>query len=158
MGSGVVYVLEAVIGRSDVIRTVADDLPGAVFIPLSQDIAMVPMTDALIASAGPEVTADLALGFLKLPAGFEHKLSGWSSRGPVGYVEAEFFGGVGTQQAALWTAGRLSLGPISVDEGQPGSPISELLRHLGVDRGDHYDEFEAVGLDRHRWTDEWQQD
>ncbi|MEE6259166.1 hypothetical protein V1633_11790 [Plantactinospora sonchi] len=75
------------------------------------------------------------------------------------YVEADYFGGTGSQQAVLWADGRLALGPLSVAEGQPvpaaGSPISQVLRRLGVDRAGHHDEFAAVGLGRHRSTRDW---
>jgi hypothetical protein len=79
--------------------------------------------------------------------------------GYVGYIEAEFFGGFGSQRAALWVDQMLAVGPLSVEEGAPfaetGSPISQLLRHLDVTPTGHYDEFDAVGLDRHRHTAEW---
>ena len=94
--------------------------------------------------------------------GFGDVLAGWSCSGPVAYVEADYFGGVGEQRAAVWDAGRLSLGPLykGVDEAFPaeGSPISQALRYLGVQRGEHYDEFDAVGLLRHRRTEAWIED
>ena len=79
--------------------------------------------------------------------------------GPIGYLEAEYFGGMGMQWAALWSGGSLVAGPHVLADGEPfppaGSPISRVLAELGVERGDHFDEFDAVGLLRHRDTDGW---
>jgi hypothetical protein len=98
-------------------------------------------------------------GFWRMPAGFDRELASWSTVGPVGYVEAEFFGGVGGQGAALWDAGELVLGPLFVGEDEhfapQGSPISQLLARLGVERDGYRDEFDVVGLGRHRETADW---
>jgi hypothetical protein len=55
--------------------------------------------------------------------------------------------------------GRLVLGPLAVGEDEPfdpaGSPISQVLARLGVGREGHQDEFDAVGLGRHRDTEGW---
>ncbi|KPH98191.1 hypothetical protein ACFZDP_32140 [Streptomyces mirabilis] len=74
-------------------------------------------------------------------------------------MEAEYFGGVGEQQAAVWADGAVVLGPLRVLEGQPfgsaGSPISQALRRLGVVADAATDEFATVGLDRHRDSEDW---
>ncbi|MFZ4239691.1 hypothetical protein ACOZGD_31515 [Streptomyces murinus] len=53
-----------------------------------------------------------ALGFWRLPGGFEKLLARWSAAGPVAYVEAEYFGGTGEQRAAVSADGELVLGPL----------------------------------------------
>ncbi|WP_329128404.1 hypothetical protein OG727_23290 [Streptomyces caniferus] len=74
-------------------------------------------------------------------------------------MEAEYFGGVGEQQAAVWEGGHLVLGPLHAGEGQAfpaaGSPLSRALRRLGAVAGAGEDEFSAVGLDRHRDGGAW---
>lgn len=86
-------------------------------------------------------------------------LARWSRAGAVAYVEAEYFGGVGRQCTAVWSAGALSLGPLTLDEHQQipmqGTPISVALRSLGALRTPGADEFAAVGLQRHRETEGW---
>jgi hypothetical protein len=66
---------------------------------------------------------------------------------------------VGTQRAAVWAARGLALGPLRLAEHEPfppdGSPISQALRRLGVERRDAVDEFAAAGLDRHRHASDW---
>jgi hypothetical protein len=103
-----------------------------------------------------------ALGFWRLPGGFERLLAQWSSAAPMAYVEAEYFGGVGEQRAAVWADQAVVLGPLDVPTrtrferfSRAVSPISQALRRLGARRGLSEDEFEAVGLDRHRCNDDW---
>ncbi|WP_317444629.1 hypothetical protein [Streptomyces collinus] len=100
-----------------------------------------------------------ALGFWRLPGGFEETLVAWSAGGPVAYVEAEYFGGVGEQRAVVCDGGAVVLGPLHLEEGQPfapaGSPISQALRRLGVVARAGGDEFSAAGLDRYRHGEAW---
>lgn len=99
------------------------------------------------------------LGFWRLPGGFDALLAQWSAAGPIAYVEAEYFGGVGEQRAALWADGALVLGPLDEPTekrlSRAVSPVSQVLRRLGVRRSPGEDEFEAVGLDRHRDMEDW---
>jgi hypothetical protein len=151
------YILEAVVGSENVLRKAIQGQPAAVLVTLGQGIAMVPMTDELFAAV-TDGGSDRPLGFWKLPGGFERVLSDWSSAGPVGYVEAEYFGGFGGQRAALWVDGEVAIGPLAADASQQsadGSPISQVLRHLGVNRDNQHDEFDVVGLGRHGHTSEW---
>ncbi|MFT2720119.1 hypothetical protein ACMT4L_08965 [Deinococcus sp. A31D244] len=67
------------------------------------------------------------------------------------YVEAEYFGGTGSQVAAVWDGGRVFWGPERRERG----PINHALRLLGVHRTDSHDEFGSVGLDRHRHLEDW---
>ncbi|WP_218877954.1 hypothetical protein [Streptomyces sp. TLI_55] len=92
------------------------------------------------------------------PAASRGLLAQWSAAGPIAYVEAEYFGGVGGQRAAAWDGGTLALGPLgkATRRGlRTVSPVSQALRRLGARRSLGEDEFSAVGLDRHRHTDDW---
>jgi hypothetical protein len=68
----------------------------------------------------------------------------------IAYIEAEVFGGSGTQASVIFTNG-VQVGQPIVDH----DAISQALRNLGVTKGSAIDEFEAVGLGRHRNTEEW---
>jgi hypothetical protein len=152
------YILEAVIGPESVLRKAVQGQPAAALVPLGQGIAMVPMTDEFFAAV-TDGASERPLGFWKLPGGFERVLAEWSTAGPVGYVEAEYYGGFGGQRAALWVDGEVALGPLAASAGQQSSseasPISQVLRQLGVRRNKRRDEFDVVGLGRHRHTSEW---
>ncbi|MFE3270011.1 hypothetical protein [Streptomyces sp. NPDC059215] len=116
------------------------------------------MTDALF-DAVTDGSDGGSLGFWKLPGGFETVLAQWSSAGPVAYMEAEYFGGVGEQRAAVWDEGSLVVGPLDESDtkqfSRAVSPVSLALRRLGVRTSLGEDEFDAMGLDRHRSNEDW---
>ena len=68
----------------------------------------------------------------------------------VAYVEAEFFGGDGTQGCGLFENGEVFQEPK-----ENTFAINKALRWLGVIRNDSQDEFTTVGLDKHRSTEKW---
>ncbi|MFD9821348.1 hypothetical protein [Streptomyces violascens] len=152
------YELEAVIAGDELLRSASRGVPGASVVPLRQGLSLMPMTDEVF-DAVTDGSAEGALGFWKLPAGFERLLAQWSLAGPVAYVEAEYFGGVGEQRAAVWADGALEAGPLDAPAktwfSHTVSPISQALRQLGVKRSLGEDEFDAVGLDRCRNNDDW---
>ncbi|MFI7122933.1 hypothetical protein [Amycolatopsis sp. NPDC049868] len=132
------YRLQAVIVTESARSRLLDSLEGARLVPLGQNLSLMPVTEARF-DIGP--------------------LAECSEHGAVAYVEAEYFGGAGTQSAQVWERGETVLGPLHVGEDDPrpadGSPISQALRRLGVLKGDYFDEFDAVGLGRYRNTDDW---
>ncbi|MFJ8053507.1 hypothetical protein [Streptomyces luteogriseus] len=152
------YDLKAVIAGEEILRTATRDLCAVRLASIGQGLSLMPVTDALF-EAVADGGGDSASESRRLPGGFEKALAGWSAGGPVAYVEAEYFGGVGEQWAAVWDAGAIVLAPLHVEEGEPfppaGSPISQALRRLGVATRAGEDEFSAVGLDRHRHSEAW---
>jgi hypothetical protein len=83
------------------------------------------------------------------------------------YIAAETFAGPGIQEAIGWQDGVLLYGPsgtcdIEADL-EPGyhlvsrgeSAINVGLRALGVRAGPGQDEYETIGLTRHRYTEDW---
>ncbi|MEU9229307.1 hypothetical protein AB0D40_33730 [Streptomyces massasporeus] len=152
------YDLRAVIADEEMLRVATRDLSAARLASIGQGLSLMPMTEALF-EAVTDGSGDGTWGFRRFPGGFEKVLAGWSAGGPVAYVEAEYFGGVGEQRAAVWDAGTIVLAPLHVDEGEPfppaGSPVSQALRRLGVVTRAGEDEFSAVGLDRHRHSGAW---
>ncbi|WP_395295737.1 hypothetical protein ACF9IK_21170 [Kitasatospora hibisci] len=165
------YELQALIGSAELLAVAAAEVPVARLAPLSQGLALIPATPEFLAALGYQVggaegASDEEAGFDWLPDGSGRRLAAWSKAGPIACVEAFFFGGSGTQRAAVWVDGRLALGPLTNAEFAPfppeGGPISRALRHLGArveparaDGADYVDEFEAVGLPAHRSTARW---
>nr|WSX54154.1 hypothetical protein OG409_37735 [Streptomyces sp. NBC_00974] len=152
------YALQAVIAEDALLRAAAREVSGARVASLRQGLSLMPMTDEVF-DAVTDGSGVGTLGFWRLPGGFDKLLVQWSTTGPVAYVEAEYFGGVGEQRAAVWADGALVLGPLDAPAKRrifgTVSPISQVLRRLGVRSSLGEDEFEAVGLDRHRHSEEW---
>jgi hypothetical protein len=73
-----------------------------------------------------------------------------SQRGRIAYVEAESFGGEGTQAAVVWDQGKMILPPIV----EPRA-INRALRELGVRVSTSTDEFDALQLGAHRDIEDW---
>jgi hypothetical protein len=141
------YQLFALIGKSQTFKREELSFQNARIVALQQEIAMIPLTDELF----EEIDSSDQIGnFLKLSSEVEDWAQQISSKGLVAYVEAEFFGGEGDQSAVAWNAGSCVLGPIYEQYS-----INRALKLLGVDRKNAHDEFDAMGLGKHRHTSDW---
>jgi hypothetical protein len=98
-----------------------------------------------------------ASGFLYSHSRLLEALAVRSGEDGLAYIEAEFFGGAGDQGAVLFRHGEVEwlseFGPIG--RVMPITPVSEALKRLGVNRDKFPDEFEALGVGRHRETQDW---
>jgi hypothetical protein len=75
-----------------------------------------------------------------------------SRNGPLIYFETEYSGGSGGQGAALFQDGEIIFGPQWAEIG----PINRALKLLGISVWPPaHDEFETVGLHRHRGAEGW---
>lgn len=86
-----------------------------------------------------------------LSEALKETLASLSQDVPIAYVETEYFGGIGEQSATAYHLGVCILEPQTDVSG----PISAALQMLGVQRGNHIDEFAAAGLDRFRNNEGW---
>jgi hypothetical protein len=152
--------LEIAIASTQIAERVADAFgQGVPLVPLEQGLAFVPFTDAVHDAliAPPE---ELVAGFWKLPRTVAGLLAALSTAGPVAYAELDYFGGVGHQAAAVWDAGELVWGPCVLGVNHPvapeGTPVSCALKRLGAVAAQGLDEFDTVGLSRHRHMEEWE--
>lgn len=116
-------------------------------------MAIIPLTDELF----DEISASEDLGafedvdkFYKLSPRVEAWVKRISLNSPVGYLEADYFGGNGGQSAIAWSDGLRVVGPLHTE-----GAINQVLSFLGVRSGKDCDEFDAVGLGRHRETSDW---
>ncbi|MFJ8626233.1 hypothetical protein ACIRD3_25815 [Kitasatospora sp. NPDC093550] len=157
------YELHALIGTLELLRVAAAEVPAARLVPLAQGLALIPVTSGVLAALqGDDSVRKPAGGGGSgwYSDGFELRLAAWSKAGPVACVEAEYFGGSGSQRAAVWSDGRVVLGPLAIGEFEPappeGAPISRALRHLGARTEEgRADEFDSVGLGAYRSTAGW---
>ncbi len=152
------YELRALIAAVDLIKVVAAEVPVGQVAPLQQGFALIPMTDRLFDTLH-EGGGGVEPGFAFFPGGFGRRLGAWSQAGPIAYVEAGYSGGNGSQRAAVWIDGKIDFGPLGSRVGPPArhgsSPISQALHRMGAQKPYSDDEFEAVGLGRHRCVEDW---
>lgn len=153
-------VLRALIAEHDLAARAADSL-GVECCPLTEDLSLVP----LLAAGEDPGRAESSDGdpIFRLTPAEEHLAAGVSCHGPVAYVEAETFAGVGVQAAAVWHDGSMTLGPLVWDSSAPAAdtrqpadlPINVVLAALGVVPIPPMDAFDTLGLGRHRFTEDW---
>ena len=80
-----------------------------------------------------------------------------SQTGPLAHVQASFFRGGGGQGARMWRDGMVVWERDALElTGPPRDwPINAALARLGLDLPGEDDLFDAVGLGRHRDTEDW---
>jgi hypothetical protein len=149
------------IARYDDLRPATANLPGALVVPVSLGYGFLPVTDQLASDDEPAPFEHLERLTTRLGAWAEDQ----SRHFPLAYVETDYFGGDGWQAAMAWTNGRVVFGPVRTSDLWEGGKfiptpllegaINRAVRHLGVERGTAQDEFDALGLGRHRSNDSW---
>jgi len=151
--------VEALIARSEPLAAGVRHLKRAVICPLVQNFSLLPITDALTGELA-STAADASTPTTPLPYLLDglHALAlDISRRAPVAYVMTSYFGGHGRQDALAWDNGELRFSPSTngYDQPWPHTPISQALRAIGVVADAGLDEFDTVGLGRHRKTHRW---
>ncbi|MEV6275810.1 hypothetical protein [Nocardia sp. NPDC051832] len=134
------YELSAVIGELALLQGIGRE-HGVPVVALAAGFALIPLTD------------EIASVLLAPNRRFEEVLRKWSIRGPVIYAWSEMHAGLGVQAATIWEDGVVTYH----ETGYPShGPISIALQRLGLTGAtDRRDEFDLVGLGRHRRTSAW---
>lgn len=147
------YCLYGIVGKSRDLLHKSLEYPGASIVHLEQGIGMIPISEDLLNDIEQGETSFGA----KHDHGFEFlsdAVSAWArslSRGmTLAYLEAEFISGEGTESAVVWRDGVKVLGPL-----RGTGAVNRALRTLGVCVPSRREEFEVVGLGKHRSPEEW---
>ena len=157
------YELRALVGLYRVAALAAMEATTAA-VELPQGYGLVPVTSQVLDRLGGVMAGPLGDAFWFLSPAVEALARKVSRAGPIAYLEADMFGGTGSQAAVAWRDGEVWLEPVATEFGwPPPDPAANwqwafnlALRELGVDRGEGLDEFDAVSLGRHRHTEDWQ--
>jgi hypothetical protein len=152
--------IQALIASENVMSAAVRLVPALTPCPLPQGLVLTPVTEdvELALSAAGFTSPTSASAVAEIAPKVQAFAARLSEHGPVVYVGTDFFGGIGSQDAMVWTDGTLTL-IIQQDEDNPSawpdSPISRALRSIGVNAEDGQDEFDAIGLGTHRSNDAW---
>lgn len=142
------YTLQAIITTAGALPA---PLPDSLrLVPLLGGVDMVPIGKAALKAHALPFLPLTDEGNQGLPVVIVELCERLSTGGSLAYVEAEFFGGIGAQAHALFASGK-QVGPVVVSD----DAINEALRHVGVQKGEAADEFDAIGLGQRRNTDDW---
>jgi hypothetical protein len=152
--------VKALIAKSDKLTTRARQFESAIVCPLVQGFSLLPITDALakeLTVYRAETKMALTKPIQELSDGLHALAIEISHDSPVAYVATFYFGGRGGQDALVWSKGALRFSPNTqgYDQGWPNTPISQALRLIGVVAERGKDEFDTVGLGKHRETHRW---
>ena len=146
------YELCAVVGSEKALRAFTLGLDAKI-VPLAAGMLLVPLTDKLLetlkADSG-ENAKTVSPVFEFLNRAIVDRAVAASEEGPLAYVEARYFGGQGSQMAIAWDQGDMVMEPT-----ESNNPINQALRLLGVKAVAPDDEFDTIGLGRHRRTERW---
>ena len=154
--------INAVVGPSESVAKIVEAAGCPPAIQLSFGLVIAPLGHAQIEKlTGCEPSA-VAKGFKYLSPALERGLFNAAGRG-FAYIETDYFGGTGSQAAAIfsdWPPALLLADEDTNAPAQPESPINTALRSLGVRAAPGQDEFDTVGIGRFRdleslGLDEW---
>lgn len=141
--------------------------PGTRTVPLPGGLAMLPVTEDVAAWLDPGVEGGICPGWVLLRVPVAALARRMSVGGRALYVVGETFGGPGIQEAAGWQDGESWISPCGTSDTEadlePGyrlargrdSAINAGLRALGVHARPGQDEYETIGLTRHRYAEDW---
>jgi hypothetical protein len=152
--------IKALIAKRDALTAGAHRLASADVCPLAQGFALLPITEELakeLAADRLETKAAADKPMPELSDGLHALAIDISHDARVAYVTTFYFGGQGKQDALVWDKGSLRFSPATpgYDQGWPNSSISQALRLIGVAAEKGMDEFDTVGLGKHRETQQW---
>jgi hypothetical protein len=152
--------VQALIAKSETLAAAARRFESAIVCPLVQGFSLLPITDALakeLAAYHAETKAALTKPIRGLSNGLHALAIEISYDASVAFITTAYFGGQGGQDALVWDKGSLRFSPATQGYDQPwsNSPISQALRMLGVVAENGTDEFDTVGLGKHRETHRW---
>ena len=151
------YQLNAILGELKRLQTAASATLPAVIVPLAGELGLIPLTEELFEAVNKGSEGNYEAEerhFTYLSTQIARWLQWLSVGTTIAYVEADYFGGLGTQCAVAWKDGVEVLPPTKA-EGKAKGAINHALGLLGVRAAVGKDEFDTVDLGRHRKMEDW---
>ena len=152
--------VKALIARGDALAAGARRLESAIVCPLVQGFSLLPITNELVKELAvyrSKTKPNFDKPIPELFAGLHALAIDLSHDTPIAYITTFYFGGLGGQHALVWDKGSVRFSPSTQGYNQdwPNSSISQALRLIGVVAEQGMDEFDTVGLGKHRETHQW---
>jgi hypothetical protein len=146
------HIVTGLIARQGLLAPIAESWLMSSPIGLVQGFELLPLQKNDIDRIfGSSTRSSIAADFERLSTELIEGLMNVSTNALILYFETEYFGGDGSQGAALFHEGRV----VFIQTGSIG-PINRGLALLGVRVATPaIDEFQSIGLDRHRATEDW---
>ncbi len=141
------YTLFAVLAQPHLLEADPSWIADSRIIQLEQGFRMIPVTDCLYDNLAQQQTPTAREDWSGPLSSSMQRLS---EHGTVACVEADFFGGIGDQRCVVWHKETLVFGPLKAS-----NAINKALRRLGVRKRVFIDEFDTIGLNKHRSNEEW---
>jgi hypothetical protein len=146
------HFVTGIIARPDLTARLAGAWSLSAPAALSEGLSLLPLRDVDIARLVPDPGPRRQAGFEHLSEDLLAVLAEASAGGDLAYVETAYFEGAGLQGAVMFRDGAVAFGPQSADIG----PINGALAAMGVAVAPGaQDEYDTVGLGRHRSTEAW---
>ncbi len=147
------YHLQAFICKNSDSNLLAEPFDKVKAIELGKDLTLIPMTEELYDQINSLVVSDSVSKFAYLTEHIESQVLKFIGNAKVAYIEADYFGGQGGQMAIIWKNNKREY---FVEYGQ--DCINEVLKIFGIKARLFADEFDTLGLGRHRNTIDWLED
>lgn len=147
------YSLEALICKDTLSSIITNEFKSAKRICLVGDLFLIPYNTDLYEEVNCNKLSVVVDKFEFLNDTLFNYLLSESFIEPIAYIEADYFGGTGGQSAILLDKGEIVIDIRFSDSGY--GAVNLVLKEFGVTKGINADEWDTVGLLRHRSTEEW---
>jgi hypothetical protein len=145
------YFLNAFLGQINNLKRIESKFKKAKVVPLTTEIALIPMTEDLFDEINNYRNENHIEKWELLTTDVENEILKLIGNEKLSYLEVEYFGGEGGQSGIVWKDGKRVF-EVSFQQ----EVVNEILRQFGVVKDKKLrDEFDTVGLGRHRNTEDW---
>lgn len=144
------YYLQAFIGKQNDLEIIKDNFSVTVLRELGQGLCLIPMTEQLFDQINNYVSSNEISSFKYLTENVEREILKCINNKELAYVEADYFGGTGSQIGIVWKEGKRYM---EFASGQ--NVINKVLSFLGAISNSEKDEFATLQLDKYSNTEDW---
>ncbi|MCG7379133.1 hypothetical protein MH215_19135 [Paenibacillus sp. ACRSA] len=144
------YDFRGIVTSFDAMKRLKEKYTSTKIIPFYNELIVIPLTDELYDEINMNQGTTMP-NYEYLTDTISYYCIEISKFGLVAYIEAEYFGGTGSQNAMVWDSSQ-----VIFEETLSQSAINRSLEILGVCKLQGKDEFDTVGLGRHRDIEDWE--